>query len=379
MRVLIISHNYVHQAPRAKLRALGALPDVDLSVIVPKQWRFQPQGWVRALASEEPEYRLFTLSTLITGKEGLCVYVGLWKKLREIRPDIIHIEHGTASLSLAQILLLGQLGGLKIKTVFFTWVNRNYQLKFPLNIAEQYNIGRSDGAIAGNRDAFDVLGNRGFNKLITVLPLWGIDVSLYSSRDSNAIRQSLGIIDEKFVVGYVGRLVRAKGLLYLIKALAQVPNSALLIAGNGPLREEMAMLAQNLGVDVKFAGVIPHTQVVGYMNAMDVMVLPSLTTPSYDPTFKEQFGHVLIEAMACKTPVIGSDSGEIPNVIGEAGLVFHEGDVDDLTEKLQLLMDNPSLRAELAAKGRQRVLEKYTHQRIAQETYQVYQELLSGE
>jgi glycosyltransferase involved in cell wall biosynthesis len=102
------------------------------------------------------------------------------------------------------------------------------------------------------------------------------------------------------------------------------------------------------------------------------LALPSLTRPNW----KEQFGRVLIEALACGVPVVGSDSGEIPNVIGEAGLVFAEGDEQALRARLSQLMANPDLRDELARKGRERVLAHYTQAQVAAKTYQVYNELL---
>src|SRR5436305_9013059 len=97
------------------------------------------------------------------------------------------------------------------------------------------------------------------------------------------------------------------------------------------------------------------------MQKMDVFVLPSLTRPNW----KEQFGRVLVEAMACETPVIGSRSGEIPRVIGDAGLLFQEGNVQELAARVRRLLDDPTLYAQLAAQGRQRVLERYTQERIA--------------
>ena len=100
----------------------------------------------------------------------------------------------------------------------------------------------------------------------------------------------------------------------------------------------------------------------------DVVVLPSRTMPSW----KEQFGRVLIEAMACQVPVVGSDSGEIPNVIGDAGLIFPEGDVAALTRQLRTLMDDRTLRQQLGAAGRQRVLTRFTMARIAAESVAVY-------
>jgi len=108
-----------------------------------------------------------------------------------------------------------------------------------------------------------------------------------------------------------------------------------------------------------------------YYNRLDVLVLPSLTRPNW----KEQFGRVLIEAMACGVPVVGSDCGEIPNVIGQAGLIFPEGDADELRARLERLMGDPYLRMRLARLGRERVLARYTQARIAAETCEVYRHL----
>ncbi|KMW70854.1 hypothetical protein WN50_32145, partial [Limnoraphis robusta CS-951] len=74
--------------------------------------------------------------------------------------------------------------------------------------------------------------------------------------------------------------------------------------------------------------------------------------------WKEQFGHVLIEAMACKVPVIGSDSGEIPHVIGEAGVVFPEGKAEALGDCIRQLMENPQQAEKLALRGYEPRFEK---------------------
>jgi glycosyltransferase involved in cell wall biosynthesis len=80
--------------------------------------------------------------------------------------------------------------------------------------------------------------------------------------------------------------------------------------------------------------------------------------------------------MASGVPPVGSDSGEIPHVIGDAGLIFRQGNVDDLTEKLRLLIDQPDLHATLAQRGRERVLAHYTQRALARAYYDVYQEML---
>jgi len=113
---------------------------------------------------------------------------------------------------------------------------------------------------------------------------------------------------------------------------------------------------------------IPHQDLSKYLSLMDVLVLPSKTMP----TWKEQFGRVLIEAMACQVSVIGSSSGAIPEVIGKAGLVFKEGNAADLRAKIEQLKSSPKVRKELAQKGYRRVLDNYTFEKIAVATSHIY-------
>jgi glycosyltransferase involved in cell wall biosynthesis len=84
---------------------------------------------------------------------------------------------------------------------------------------------------------------------------------------------------------------------------------------------------------------------------------------------------VLIEAMACGAPVVGSTCGEIPQVIGDAGLIFPEGDVDALRDALLRLQRDDELRRALSARGRARVLARYTQKQIAAETVAVYRQM----
>ena len=114
---------------------------------------------------------------------------------------------------------------------------------------------------------------------------------------------------------------------------------------------------------------LPSTEMPHFYQGLDVLVLPSRTAPNW----KEQFGRVLIEAMACGVPVIGAASGEIPQVIGHAGLTFAEGDVDGLRAQLQRLQQDGGLWCELAARGRARVLALYTQARVAALTVAAYQ------
>jgi glycosyltransferase involved in cell wall biosynthesis len=110
-----------------------------------------------------------------------------------------------------------------------------------------------------------------------------------------------------------------------------------------------------------------------YLRQLDVLVLPSRSRSNWT----EQFGRVLIEAMACGVAVLGSESGEIPNVIGRAGWVFPEDDMAELRSRLLRLMQEVETRAELGSLGRQRVLKRYTQAGVAARTVQVYKEMLA--
>jgi glycosyltransferase involved in cell wall biosynthesis len=105
-----------------------------------------------------------------------------------------------------------------------------------------------------------------------------------------------------------------------------------------------------------------------FLNALDLFVLPSETRPNW----REQFGRAAVEAMSCGVPVIGSDSGEIPTVLGDAGITFPEGDAWSLAAQLGRLLSDPSLRADLGRRGRQRALNLYSLEQVAAQHQAAY-------
>jgi glycosyltransferase involved in cell wall biosynthesis len=161
-----------------------------------------------------------------------------------------------------------------------------------------------------------------------------------------------------FTVGYAGRLIESKGLLDLLEAVRRLDSPVeLLLLGNGELRERLA--GQPIpGSSVRVLDGLQHDQMAAGYAQLDVLVLPSRTTP----TWKEQFGRVIIEALWCGVPVVGSDSGEIPWLIEltGGGLVFPEGDVAALAARLAELRRSPALRSELARTGREAVERNFT-------------------
>jgi glycosyltransferase involved in cell wall biosynthesis len=154
------------------------------------------------------------------------------------------------------------------------------------------------------------------------------------------------------VIGYLGRFVPEKGLSVLIRVLNKLdePWRALFI-GSGPLESHLRQFACQYPERVRVATGVTHDQVPAYLNAMDVLAAPSQTSVKW----KEQLGRMLLEAFACNIAVIGSDSGEIPYVIGDAGRVVNESDESQWVSNLNELLGNPKTRNDLAARGRARV------------------------
>jgi glycosyltransferase involved in cell wall biosynthesis len=199
------------------------------------------------------------------------------------------------------------------------------------------------------------------------------------------LKSQLGIQTDDFVVGFVGRFVEEKGLLTLGKALVGLQGRPWkwLLLGRGPLQSELMNKATEWGIKNQLIWVesVPHEEVPRYINVMDTLVLPSETNSQFKTLtaagWKEQFGHVLIEAMASKVPVIGSNSGEIPHVIADAGLVFPEGNVSELQKCLQQLMEQPNLANHLAQLGYERAMSWYTNKALAKQLFDFYREILA--
>lgn len=363
MRVLMLSKACVVGEYQRKLEALARQPDVELTCLVPPFWR---QGDTR-LALERAHtagYRLAVVPLRFNGHFHFFHFVGLRRWLERVAPDVVHVDEEPYNLASGLALRLAARRGAR--RLFFTWQNLYRRYPPPFSWWERYSLRAAQHALAGSEEAGGVLRRKGYRGPIAVIPQFGVDPTVFQPRPRSPRAELL--------IGYAGRLVEEKGLAVLLQAAAQLDRPwRLEIVGAGPLRNALGQQADALGIGERVS-FVPHAP-SGAMPALvaqwDVLALPSLTRPNW----KEQFGRILVEAMASGVPCVGSDSGEIPHVLGDAGLVVPEGDAGALAAALGRLADDPGLRAELAERGRARVLTHYTHARIAEETCAVYREL----
>jgi len=365
MKVLLVSKSCVVAAHHGRLEELARM-GVDLTVVTPPRWGSQALEIKRS-----DDYEIRVLPCWFTPHNHFHFYPA---RIGRIDADLVYLEEEPWSLVTYQFMRLCRKAGKPV--VFFTWQNIHKEFPPPFGYFERHTFLHSQGAIAGSQGAAQILRAKGFHKPIAVVPL-GVDPGVFIPREVSSLRKKLGI-ENVFVVGFVGRLLRAKGIEDLLRAFRMLPSDCYLaIVGDGEFRAEAESLAVRLGVNSRILWIpqVPSLEVPDYMNLLDVLVLPSRTQPNW----KEQFGRVLVEAMACEVPPIGSDSGEIPNVIADAGLTFPEGDIQTLTAHLRRLYENPDLRRQLGAKGRLRVLEHYTHRRIAEQSLEFYRHVLSAQ
>jgi glycosyltransferase involved in cell wall biosynthesis len=214
----------------------------------------------------------------------------------------------------------------KNKGLFYNFLKRI--IVFFANIVFKYGL-------VCSRQAEDVLRKNGYKwKLKKVW--WGVDIENFkkeiSLEEIKNLKQKLGIKESQKVIGYVGRFVEEKGIKDLVEAFRLINlDSVLIFIGDGPEKKYLEEIKGKIDEKIIILPPQSHKNLPKYYKIMDVLVLPSKTTKFW----KEQYGKVLIEAMASGVSVVGSNSGAIPEVIGDVGSIFPEGDVIKLKEAIE--------------------------------------------
>lgn len=232
--------------------------------------------------------------------------------------------------------------------VFFTDQNRPKNYPPPFSWIEKYCLERSSGWIAAGSTVAQAQLPRGYDaRPHRVIP-HGVDLESFypDTQAAREIREQLGwSIDGPPVVGFLGRFVPEKGIGLLTSVLDSIQSPwRALIVGGGIMERQLRQWACAYPDRVRIVTGVKHDQVPAYLNAMDLLCAPSQTTPRW----REQFGRMLIEAFACGVPVVASDSGEIPNVVGEAGVIVAESDHGAWLTAIGELLENPAQRTWLS-------------------------------
>ena len=368
MRLLVVSHACSTAINQSFYADLEVETGWQVSLVIPSRWSNQygvtdtSARW-RGLQGDITRINVFRPGNIPTHLYRNW-FISL---LLRQKPDAIYVHQEPYGLSTFQVCLANYLTGNR-PIGFYAAQNILKAYPPPIRQMEKWVFQQSRFAFPVTQSALDVLRAKGYEHTARVLPL-AIDPGMYHPSPDwrSQQRSQLGISPDRFVLGYVGRLVEEKGLDKLLLALDQVKQVRweLLLIGSGPfeaaLRQKVDRMRDGRG-HVHFIGYVPHDETSRWLSSLDVLVLPSETRPNW----KEQFGRVLLEAMACGTPVVGSSSGEIPNVINTTGggLIFPEQDTHALAENLTLLAGSPGLRRNLIDRGQRSVAELYDQRRL---------------
>jgi glycosyltransferase involved in cell wall biosynthesis len=378
MRILMLSKALVVGAYQKKAEELAALPGVDLTVAVPPLWREPGVGAQRLERRFTCGYRLEILPIRLNGRHHVHYFPTIDRLVAELRPDVFHIDEEAFNFATFHALRAGLRHGARC--CFYNWATIDRWYPPPFALFERYAFRHASHAFAGATDAAAIMRKHGYRGPLSVLPQFGVDPSLFSptndqrpTANGQGTGSSFVVGRSSFVVGYLGRLVAQKGVLDLLDALALLPpHIHLRLIGDGALRPQIVARATELGLRDRVELVAWTNDVPAELRRLDALALPSRTTP----TWKEQFGRVLVEAMSSSVPVVGSSSGEIPQVVGDGGLIYPEGNIPALAAALGRLDADAALRADLGQRGRARVLEHYTQAALARRYYEVYQSMI---
>jgi glycosyltransferase involved in cell wall biosynthesis len=341
-RLLAISHPAVVNVNQEVYREL-LRRGWEVTIVVPSRWRSEySKATVTPQALEGMETALRPTPIALPGRPQRHFYLTRCRSLcARARPDVAFVEAEPYSLCAAQ--WGGTFAGMGIPFGVQCAENIDRDLPLPIRGLRSRVLRRAAFVAARSDSAARLAREWGAEGEVDLaphaVPGWEV-VSAVSAREDG----------HPFTIGYAGRMVESKGLMDLLAAVRELEAPVeLLLIGDGELRARLE--GQPIpGSKVRVLDGLTHDRMASGYAQLDVLVLPSRTTP----TWKEQFGRVIVEALWCGVPVVGSDSGEIPWLIEltGGGLTFPEGDRAALAARLSELRAAPEQRRRLTRIGR---------------------------
>jgi glycosyltransferase involved in cell wall biosynthesis len=367
VKLLVVSHSCVTAINQQFYAKVAQQTGWQIDLVVPSNWRDE---YGRDCKLERwPAFtgELLGIPVFRPGNIILHAYrFNMAKLLRRMNPDIVYVNHEPYAVATAQVYAANSLAGRRA-IGFYSCQNIFKCYPVPFRWTEAAVLKQSSFAFPISDSVNEVCRRKGYEGPSTILPL-AVDEETYFPRpDSESIRKSY-VRPDQALLGYVGRLVEAKGLRTLIEALGVLKDLdwKFVFIGTGPLAQQMEERCKALGISerVHFLGFVEHIQTPAYLSAFDWLVLPSESQSNW----REQFGRVVLEAMACGTPVIGSNSGEIPKLIKATGggLIFTERRVDELADTLRMAIADRAAAQLLATTGREATIKQFGMESVAQ-------------
>jgi len=263
-----------------------------------------------------------------------------------------------------------------IKNERFSSMDINdFAIRYLSQLFEKYErlaLMKSDIIITLTDFCLKELNEYGVKRNMLVVP-GGVDTNMFRPINcAEEIKSRYDLSKDDNLILYAGRLVARKGLGDLLVALSRVvkkkKNTKIILVGRGGLKNHLQKIALRLGIsnNIIFTGQIPIDELIRHYAGADVFVLPS---------YYEGQGLVLLESMACGTPVIATRVGGIPEVVtdGENGLLVEPRKPEHLADAILKMIDDKELRIKLGKKGRETAVKKYDWKIIAEKMEKIYE------
>ncbi|HWB43519.1 MAG TPA: glycosyltransferase [Gemmatimonadales bacterium] len=368
MRAVVLSRVYADPGTRGKLKALAGL-GASIAAAVPDHWA--PLGLgaeQQTVWGDEAGVRTVPIPVrggTAPGEDPSWGRTALKRLLTDFRPELIQIEEEPWTRAAATAAAMARR--LRIPYVLLARESLPGSHGALGRLRRSRVLGHARGLIGANELAVKLVA-RQYPKLPSrVIPQLGVTLPLQA-----APRERTGL-----TIGFFGRLIPEKGLDLVFRACVKlVGRWTMSVVGTGPAQEELEGLAERLGIAgrVTWYGALPRQKVDEVWTRLDCVVLPSRTATRW----VEGAPRAAIEAMAHGVVVIASTAGALPEIVGSAGVVVSEEDVEAIAQALQRLHDDPAERERLAAEGRRRAMTEYTDTAIAEKTLRFWREAVAA-
>jgi phosphatidylinositol alpha-1,6-mannosyltransferase len=351
--------------------ALVGAGEWDVTCVAPERYRAD-HGWADFRELPAEPCRALGVRAFGTRSPHLFAYGPALRELLAESWDVVFAWEEPYVVAGAQIASWTR----KSSTfTFLTFQNIRKRYPPPFSWMERYTLRRSGGWLYSGHSVYDVQrAEPGYRDRPGELGPLGVDLKLFrpDPEARRRVHDALGWSREgPPVIGYVGRFVPEKGLRFLLRVLERSEEPwRVLFLGNGVLDAELKAWSAKQGDRARVVSA-PHDRVADYVNAMDVLCAPSETARHW----REQFGRMIIEAFACGVPVIGSDSGEIPHVVGNAGLVAPERDEGAWLRAVTELLASRERRRELSERGLARAQAVYAWPVVARKYLDFFEKI----
>ncbi|MDD3628146.1 MAG: glycosyltransferase family 4 protein [bacterium] len=345
MKILFVKHDGVLKSNRRYLEILSERTDWEIHLISPEYW-YEPSFRKKFyFESSDDSIIKHPVKSFFARHPIFFKYNSkqLTNEIKEINPEVVFISNDPYAISAYQAIK-----GLRDKKIIIYGIqNIKKYIPFPFSSIYRHNLKYCDYFLGCNTATLKINQDWGFKGPVDYLPI-GIDREHFKKKTN----YSLPDIPR---IGFVGRVEEIKGIKYLIRALNILEFKVkLTVIGEG---SQLNWIKENVNknkIELIIKSFVSHNKMPEEYLNLDLLIVPSITIWRW----KEQFGRVLVEAMASGVPVIGSDSGAIPDVLGDAGIIVKERNAEDINRAIKLIVNDEDLRIKLIKKGFMRV-EKY--------------------